>query len=99
LLAAYAVEDGSVENFRLLAANGLNVNLVEYGDPLPVKAAIYQRGEKLAIRIEHGADFKKPRNVDGRTVAGEVADAIAQVKAKRGEPEPALLRVQALINR
>lgn len=99
LLAAHAVENGSAENFRLLAANGLNVNLVERGDPLSVKAAIYKRWEKLAILIAHGADFKKPRYGDGRNVAGEVTDAIAQVKAKGGEPEPALLRVQALINR
>ncbi len=99
LIAFEALDDGTVENFQLLIAHGVNVNLVENGNTLSLRAASYHRWEQLAILIEHGADFKTPRDHEGRNVAGIVANAIAEAKQDGGHPEPAVLRVQALINR
>lgn len=99
-VAFEAIENyAPVENFQLLVANGLKVNLIENGNSLALRAASYHRWDILAILIEHGADFKQPLDHNGRNVAYNVANAIEEARKNGGEPDPALLRVQALINR
>jgi len=77
-------------SFRLLAAHGLNLDSVSYGDPLPVQLAIYRRWDLLAIAIELGADTARTRD-DGRSVAGELA-AQADEALKAGRDVPAELQ-------
>lgn len=85
-------------NFRLLAAHGLNLNSISYGNPLPVQLAIYRRWDLLAIAIDLGADTPRARP-DGRTVAGELNSQMAEEKAAGHEVPADLLRARAALDR
>jgi hypothetical protein len=84
------------ESFRLMIEHGLDLNATEYGTPLAVDLTIYRRWDLLAIAIEHGADWRRPRK-DGRNVAAEIATQITELE-KEGTAIPAdLTRVQTLV--
>ena len=84
-------------SFRMLAARGLDLNSVGYGDPLPVQLAIYRRWDLLAIAIELGADTARTRP-DGRSVAGELSLQIDEEKAAGREVPTNLLRARAALD-
>ena len=84
-------------SFRILAAHGLDLNSVGYGDPLPVQLAIYRRWDLLAIAIELGADTSRTRR-DGRSVDSELAVQIDEEKAAGREVPADLLRARAALD-
>ncbi len=86
-----------LQHFRLLTERGMNVDMMDGSEPLDVELAIYQRWDLVAHLIERGADFRKPRTDDGRTVASVLAERIGE-NGKEGKAlPPDLLRVQSLI--
>lgn len=91
------IEAMPLENMRLMIEHGVDKNAVSYGNPLPFELVIKRRWDLLALLIEHGADWRKPRD-DGRTVAGEVAAQIAELQ-QQGEVPADLLRVRELIDK
>lgn len=85
-----------IENMRLLLDHGLDTNVKSYNNSLAFELVIKRRWDLLALLIEHGVDWRKPRN-DGRTVAGEISEQITELE-NLGAVPPDLLRVRALID-
>lgn len=83
-------------SFRLLAAHGLNLDSVSYGDPLPVQLTIYRRWDLLVIAIELGADTARTRE-DGRSVAGELAAQADEARQAGREVPAELQQARALL--
>ena len=83
-------------NLRLLIDRGLNVNVTEYKTPLALEAALKRRWDLVALLAEHGADIRAPRP-DGRTIAEEVTNRLAEAQAAGTEPTPPLLQVQEML--
>jgi len=97
-LMAFDHNQTPLQHFRLLTQFGMNVDMMDGSQPLAVELAIYQRWDLVAHLIERGADFRKPRSDDGRTVASVLAQRIAE-NGNQGKPQPPdLLRVQTLIS-
>ena len=80
-------------NLRLLIERGLDVNATEYETPLALEAALKRRWDLVALLAEHGADIRAARR-DGRTIAEEVTNRLADAKAEGTEPSAPLLQVQ-----
>jgi hypothetical protein len=85
-----------IENMRLLIDHGLDVNVKSYGNTLAFELAVKRRWDLLALLIEHGIDWRRPRD-DGRTVAGDISSQIIELKTSGTVPSD-LLRVQQLID-
>ena len=87
-----------LQHFRLLIERGMNVDMIDGSVPLDVQLAIVHRWDLVAHVIAHGADFRKPRSDDGRTVASVMAEEIATSGDEGKALPPDLLRVQSLIS-
>jgi hypothetical protein len=80
----------------LLIDRGLNVNVTEYETPLVLEAALHRRWDLVALLAEHGADIRAPRP-DGRTIAEEVTNRLAEAQAAGTEATAPLLQVQEML--
>ncbi len=96
-LMAFDHNQTPLQHFRLLTEHGMNVDMMDGDEPLDVELAIYQRWDLVAHLIERGADFRKPRTDDGRTVASVLAQQIVEDTGANKALSPDMLRVQALI--
>lgn len=98
-LMAFSHSQTPLRHFRLLTEHGMNMDMdmMDGSEPLDVELAIYERWDLVAHLIERGADFRKPRTDDGRTVASVLAERIAENGREGRVPQPELLLVQALI--
>ncbi len=97
-LMAFDHSQTPLQHFRLLTERGMNVDMMDGSEPLDVELAIFERWDLVAHLIERGADFRKPRTDDGRTVASVLAQRIED-NGKEGKAlPPDLLRVQSLIS-
>ncbi|HSB94867.1 MAG TPA: hypothetical protein VLC91_00350 [Spongiibacteraceae bacterium] len=85
------------DHLRLLIERGLDKNAISYGNPLAFELAVKRRWDLLALLIESGADWRKPRP-DGRTVAGDIAAQITELQ-QQGDLPADLLRVRDLIDK
>lgn len=85
------------ENLKLLIQHGLNVNVAQYDTPLPVEVTLQRRWDLLLLLAQSGADLTKPRGVDNRNVAGELATRMEEAKSEGRQPPPELLRVRELL--
>ncbi|MEO7254346.1 MAG: hypothetical protein ABIZ64_08925 [Casimicrobium sp.] len=97
-LMAFDHNQTPLQHFRLLTEHGMNVDMMDGDEPLDVELAIYQRWDLVAHLIERGADYRKPRADDGRTVASVLAQQIAEDARAKKAATLDLLRVQTLIN-
>ena len=96
-LMAFSHGQTPLQHFRILIEHGMNVDMMDGDEPLDVELAIYQRWDLVAHLIERGADFRKPRADDGRTVASVLTQQLAEDLDAKKTPSPDLLRVQTLI--
>ena len=96
-LMAFSHGQTPLQHFRLLTEHGMNVDMMDGNEPLDVELAIYERWDLVAHLIERGADFRKPRTDDGRTVASVLAQRIEESSKEGKVLPPDLLRVQSLI--
>lgn len=85
-----------IENMRLLLDHGLDANVKSYSNSLAFELVIKRRWDLLALLIEHGVDWRKPRD-DGRNVADEISAQIIELQ-NLGTVPPDLLRVRELID-
>ena len=97
-LLAFDHNQTPLKHFRSLTERSMNVALMDGDEPLDGELAIYQRWDRVAHLIECGADFRKPRADDGRTVASVLAQQIVEDTSANNALAPDLLRVQTLIN-
>jgi hypothetical protein len=86
-----------LDNLRLLAKHGLDLDSSFHGDPLAFVFAIHRRRDLLAFLIEQGADVGRPRP-DGRTAPGEVQAQIDEALKERSPIPPELLQVKAMLD-
>jgi hypothetical protein len=86
----------TASNFRLLAVHGLDLESSSHDEPLAVQLALQRRWDLLAIAIELGADPTRAR-LDGRNVAGELANQLAEATASGRPPPPELLHARQLL--
>ena len=80
-------------NLQLLIDRGLNVDATEYETPLALEAALKRRWDLVALLADHGANIRAPR-ADGRTIAEEVNNRMAEAQAEGTAPSAPLLQVQ-----
>ncbi len=95
-LMAFDHNQTPLQHFRMLTEHRMDVDMMDGNQPLAVELAIYRRWDLVAHLIERGADFRKPRTDDGRTVASVLAEQLAEDVAANKSPSPELLRVQTM---